>query len=69
MCEMRDPSQNLLLLVGLVHDDVAVVDEMQVHGVMRSGRIVRGDGIGDSAVRADRLGDELLSRYIDEERH
>ena len=48
-------------LHSFLRDDVAVVNEMQVHGVV--GR----DGVGYPAVRADRLCDELSAGDVDKE--
>ena len=41
-------------------DHVAVVDQMQIHGIVRGGGVARLDGVGHAAVRADGLLDELL---------
>lgn len=48
-------------------DHVAVVDQVQIHGVVRGGGVARLDGVGHAAVRADGLLDELFARYVDKE--
>ena len=48
-------------------DHVAVVDQVQIHGVVRGGGVTRGDGVGHAAVCADGLLDELFARNVDKE--
>ena len=54
-------------LHGLLRDNVAVVDEVQIHGVVGGAGVVGRDGVGDPAVRADRLCDELPAGDVDKE--
>lgn len=48
-------------------DHVVVVDQVQIHGIVRGGGVARLDSVGHTAVRADGLLDELFARKIDKE--
>ena len=64
------PSSDVLWLsdrLGSPCDHVAVVDQVQIHGVVRSGGVARLDDVGHAAVRADGLLDELFARNVDKE--
>ena len=56
-----------LLRLCTFRDHVAVVDQMQIHGIVRGGGVARLDGVGHTAVRADGLLDELFARNVDKE--
>ena len=56
-----------LLRLCAFRDHVAVVDQMQIHCIVRGSWVARLDGVGHTAVRADGLLDELFARNIDKE--
>lgn len=63
-CNCRERLPNRL---RAFRDHVAVVDQVQIHRIVRSGGVARLDGVGHAAVRADGLLDELFARNIDKE--
>lgn len=48
-------------------DHVAVVDQVQIHGVVRGGEVACLNGVGHATVRADGLLDEHFAGYVDKE--
>ena len=48
-------------------DHVAVVDQVQIHRVVRGGGVAHSAGIGHAAVCADGLLDELFAGHVDKE--
>lgn len=48
-------------------DHAAVVDQVQIHRIVRGGGVARLDGVGHAAVCADGLLDELFARNVDKE--
>ena len=57
----------LLPLLSLLSlgNHIAVVDQVQVHRIVRGGGVACGDGICHAAVGADGLLDELFAGHVD----